>query len=557
MSTPDLERRVRLSRPLGYRGQIIALAALAASLPLALLAPSGDGVALGVATVGAILALTALTLRLRPIDGAARLLRELTRTGQGEAEGSPRFGSANQMLADVRQIASTLEALRHRLSNRHPLTELQTREPFLAGLQDHLEQAVSPVVLGAIRFGDYDRLAAFDQTAADKALKAFAGRLQEAVGKQRPLAQVDRDCFAIWFRDLGPETAAAELQAIAYVLSQEIRPEDLKISPDVGVGAAIFPDDASDAATLLTRAYAALPKPGQPAAGLSFFSPRSSSEARERYAMEQDLRAAVSDDQLLLHFQPVVDLTERRCIGAEALLRWRHPERGLVSPGEFMPVLEQSGMMDEVGLWVLNAACREARGWEQAGLAGLKVAVNISAVQFQNPGLNTIILRTLERHGLAPVALELELTETAAMADVERTRRMFGELRELGVSVAIDDFGAGYSSLSSLQNLPFSKLKIDREFVSRVDERREGRAICTALIELALGLEIEVLAEGSETLAEVQTLHALGCNLFQGFYFARPLPGADFVRTVKDPAWLEALAPLPAPKRRAAQRIAR
>ncbi|HEX2559634.1 GGDEF domain-containing phosphodiesterase [Phenylobacterium sp.] len=557
MSTPGLEQASRLSRPLGYRGQILALAALAASLPLLLLVASGDGASLAFALAGVGLALTALALRLRPVDAAARLLRELTRVGQGEAAGSPRFGSANQMLADVRQIASTLEALRHRLSNRHPLTELQTREPFLAGLQDHLDQSTSAVVLGAIRFGDYDRLAAFDQTAADKALKAFAARLQEAVGRQRPLAQVDRDCFAIWFKELGPETAASELQAIAYVLSQEIRPEDLKISPDVGVGAAIFPDDAADAATLLTRAYAALPKPGQPAKALSFFSPRSSTEARERYALEQDLRTAVSGDQLLLYFQPVVDLSERRCIGAEALLRWRHPERGLVSPGEFMPVLEQSGMMAEVGLWVLNAACREARAWEEAGLMGLKVAVNLSAVQFLDPGLNTIIVRTLERHGLSPHSLELELTETAAMADVERTRRMFGELRELGVSVAIDDFGAGYSSLSSLQSLPFSKLKIDREFVSRVDERREGRAICTALIELSLGLEIEVLAEGAETLPEVQTLHALGCNLFQGFYFARPMPGADFVRTLKDPAWLEGLAPAPAPKRRAPQRIAR
>jgi EAL domain-containing protein (putative c-di-GMP-specific phosphodiesterase class I)/GGDEF domain-containing protein len=556
MSTPGLQQGLRLSRPLGYPGQILALATVAAALPLALLAPVGEAVTLTVAAIGAGLALAALALRLRPVDAAARMLRELSRAGQAAAEADAGLGGANQMLSDVRQIASTLDSLRHRLSNRHPLTELQTREPFLVGLQDHLDKAASPVVLGAIRFGDYDRLAAFDQTAADRALKAFAGRLQEAVGRQRPLAQVDRDCFAIWFREeLGPETAAAELQAIAYVLSQEIQPEDLKISPDVGVGAAIFPDDAADAQTLLTRAYAALPKAGQAAGGLSFFSPRTSSEARERYALEQDLRTAVSGDQLLLHFQPVVDLDARRCIGAEALLRWRHPERGLVSPGEFMPVLEQSGMMDEVGLWVLNAACREARAWEAAGLTHLKVAVNISAVQFQNPGLNTIILRTLERHGLSPCALELELTETAAMADVERTRRMFGELRELGVSVAIDDFGAGYSSLSSLQNLPFSKLKIDREFVARVDERREGRAICTALIELALGLDIEVLAEGAETLTEVQTLRGLGCSLFQGFYFARPLPGADFVRTVNDPAWLEGLAP--APKRRAAQRAAR
>ncbi|MET0293992.1 MAG: GGDEF domain-containing phosphodiesterase [Phenylobacterium sp.] len=548
-----------MRRPLGYRGQLLALAALAGCAPLALLAVETVRVGPGplmLGLLGATLGLAALAYWLRPVGETARLLREASWSAE-QPLGQPPRESAHRLLADARQVAQALEALRHRLSNRHPISGLQTREPFLALMAQDMDEGGPTLVLGVVRFGDYERLAAFDQAAADGALAAFAERLHGAVAKTRTLAQVDRDCFAVWFRDASPETAAAELQAIAYVVSQEIATGELKIAPDVSVGAAIFPHDAADAATLLTRAYAALPKGGQNRGALSFFSSRTSAEARDRYALEQDLRAALTGDEFLLHFQPVVDVDAGRCLGAEALLRWRHSERGLVAPGEFIPVLEESGLMREVGLWVLNAACREARLWEESGLTGLKVAVNLSAVQFKDPGLNTVILRTLERHALSPKSLELELTETAAMEDVERTRRMFGELRELGVSVAIDDFGAGYSSLSYLKNLPFSKLKIDREFVTKADQRRDERAICTALIELGLGLDIAVLAEGAETFEEVQTLHRLGCSQFQGFYFARPMAGPDFVRTVKDPEWLSSLYPPAAQRPRPGRRIAR
>ena len=169
------------------------------------------------------------------------------------------------------------------------------------------------------------------------------------------------------------------------------------------------------------------------------------------------------------------------------------------------------------------------------------MAVNLSARQFHDPTLNNMILRTLERHRLEPDALELELTETATMEDAKHTRQLFGELRALGVSVAIDDFGTGYSSLSYLKNLPFSKLKIDREFVTEVHQRRDSHAICTALVELARGLDILVLAEGVETREEADTLRALGCSMFQGFFFARPLAADDFAKTVTDPDWLEVL----------------
>jgi EAL domain-containing protein (putative c-di-GMP-specific phosphodiesterase class I) len=238
----------------------------------------------------------------------------------------------------------------------------------------------------------------------------------------------------------------------------------------------------------------------------------------------------------------VVDLSVGAVVGAEALLRWRGPDGGLVAPAHFIPVLEQSGMMEEVGLWVLNAACREARSWERAGLAGMKMAVNLSARQLREASLLNTIVRTLDRHGLDPASLELELTESAALVDDDGTRALLGELRALGVTVAIDDFGTGYSSLSNLRKLPFSKLKIDREFVAGVDKNRDNHAICSSLIALARGLDITVLAEGAETLEEVQTLHGLGCSAFQGFFFSRPLPAAEFVEKVRSEEWLALLA---------------
>lgn len=544
---------------IGFRGKIVALAAIAVAFPFVGWLAPGEGLTraatLAGAFCGAAAILVLLSLMLRPLGLLGRALescaegREISALPQGFSDG------VGRMMRDVNQIAARLDGQRHRLTNRHPITGLPTREPFLAVLDADVKDVAHTVVLGVVRFADYDRLAAFDQGAAERALAAFAQRLSGALQPSRVVAQVDRDCFGIWFAGVGaPHVAANELQALGYVLSQEL--PDIRLSPDVDLGAAIFPHDGEDPATLLTRAFAALPKAGESSGGkLSFFSAQSSVAAKERFSLEQDLRQAIAREQLALHFQPVVNLDTGRVVGAEALLRWRHPDLGMVSPAEFIPILEQSGLIDEVGLWVLNAACREARAWQDLGLTGLKMAVNLSARQFADPSLNTTIVRTLERHRLSPGALEVELTETAAMEDAARTRRLVEELRALGVSVAIDDFGAGYSSLSYLKNLPFSKLKIDREFVTKIDERRDSQAICRALVELSRGLDIQVLAEGAETREEVETLRGLGCSLIQGFFFAKPMSGEDFVRTVRDPVWLARLAP-PAPPRSGTSRRA-
>jgi EAL domain-containing protein (putative c-di-GMP-specific phosphodiesterase class I)/GGDEF domain-containing protein len=536
MSLPRPHRALSLASAFGYRGKLVALAAMAAACPLAVLAAQGAGPlspALAAAAAGTGLALVALAYLLRPIHAVASGLSDCA--GESRAESGD---EAVRMVADMRQVAGTLEAMRHRLSHRHPVTGMPTREPFLAALSEHVATKV-PAVLGVIRFTDYDDLAAFDQDRADRALKAFAERLAAAVQPGRPTAQVDRDCFAIWFPGgHAAKAAAGELQAIGYVLAQDLGDGDLRIAPDVSLGAAVYPTDAAEPAALLTRAFAAAPKAGRSSSGrLSFFSAEASEAARERFQIEQGLRTAISRDQFALHYQPVFDSEVGAVVGAEALLRWRHPELGMVPPVRFIPVLEQSGMMEEVGLWVLNAACRQARAWEDQGLNGLKLAVNLSARQCRDPSLAKVIVRTLDRHGLRPESLELELTETAAMEDADRTRALLGELRDGGIGVAIDDFGAGYSSLSYLKNLPFSKLKIDREFVDRVDERRDSQAICAALVELSRRLDITVLSEGVERREEVDTLQALGCAVFQGYFFSPPLPAAEFAAKVTEGAW--------------------
>ena len=537
-----------------YRDKVMGLAVVAAAIPFAGWLAPGEGwtrtaTVLG-CLIGSLLAILCVAAMLRPIRLTARALR-------AAAEGQPspslpvhHTDEAGQMMADLAGLLGRLDAQRHRLSNRHPISGLPTREPFLAMLEADVAATDKAIVLGLARFADYDRLAAFDQAAADQALGAFARRLVGAVRETHLVAQVDRDCFAIWFREAqAPHIAAGELQALGYVLAQELG--EAQLSPDVDLGAAIFPHDGDDPATLLTRAFAALPKAGEVSNGkLSFYSAQSSDAAKERFSLEKDLRHAIEREQFMLHYQPVVDLGARRLAGAEALLRWRHPKLGLVSPAEFVPLLEQTGLIDEVGVWVLNTACRQARAWQDAGLTDLKMAVNLSARQFRDPALKTTIVRTLERHRLAPSALEVELTETAAMEDAARTRQTVEDLRQVGVSVAIDDFGAGYSSLSYLKNLPFSKLKIDREFVSKVDERRDSQAICRALVELASGLGIKVLAEGTETQQEVETLRAMGCEMFQGYFFGKPMPGEDFVANAKNPAWL-ALLGSPARRTRA------
>jgi EAL domain-containing protein (putative c-di-GMP-specific phosphodiesterase class I) len=315
-----------------------------------------------------------------------------------------------------------------------------------------------------------------------------------------------------------------------FVARQPVRVGERTLTPSI-LSCAVEPDPAkaSAAEQILAEAVAGLSR-------RVLAAPMGSStlikRGEEQFVLEQGLARAIEEGQLSMVFQPLVNANLGRVIGAEALLRWVHPELGPVSPARFIPLVEELGLIDRYGLWVLNAACREAARWRALGLAELRMAVNLSARQVSDPQLEIKIERTAVRHGVALGTLELELTETAVMADASRTLDLFTRLRARGVGLAIDDFGAGYSSLSYLKNLPFTKLKIDREFVSNIDTEPSGRAICKALLELGRGLGLVVLAEGVETAEELAVLRRLGCDVFQGFHFSKPLSGDDFLRFI-------------------------
>jgi len=423
--------------------------------------------------------------------------------------------------------------LHSRSANIHPVTGLATRETLLEAIADGRSASGT---LGVIRFADYDGLAAFDEQKARHALTSFSKRLASSIGPDRVLAQIDRDSFAIWVPDGGDrQQARDEIRAITYVARQELSDLD-RMLPSIEIGLAFYPEDGANGAELLKRAVGVRAAPQIASTGeLKLPSRPPANVERQTFAIEKALPFAIEGQQLSLAFQPLIDLPERKLIGAEALLRWSHPELGNISPAQFIPIMERVGLSDTIGMWVLNAACREVRQWRAAGFRDMRVAINLSARQVLDPTLISKVERTLNRHGLDGSAIELELTETAAMADINYSRQIFGGLRDMGVRLAIDDFGSGYSSMSYLQNLPFDKLKIDRAFVTDVHVRPESRAICAAIVALGKGLNLDVLCEGVETREEVTVLHQLGCRFFQGYLFAKPMPADAFRAFAKAP----------------------
>lgn len=430
-------------------------------------------------------------------------------------------------LANVPPLqAAQMDVAHSRSSHIHPVTGLATRETLLDTIADGRH---GPGTLAIIRFADYDGLAAFDERKAHYALVCFSKRLCSAIGPDRVLTQVDRDSFAIWFPvDEDRKQALNEIRAISYVARQEMNDLD-RLVPSIEIGLAFHPEDGATGGELLKRAVGVKAAPQISSTGELKLPSRQPVEVeREIFAIEKALPFAIEGQQLSLVFQPLIDLSEQKVIGAEALLRWSHPELGNVSPGQFIPIMERIGLSDMIGMWVLDAACREVRQWRAAGLADLRVAINLSARQVLDPALLSKVERTLDRHGLDGSAIELELTETAAMADINYSRQIFGGLRDMGVGLSIDDFGSGYSSMSYLQNLPFDKLKIDRAFVTDVHTRPESRAICAAIMALGQGLNLKVLCEGVETRDELTVLYQLGCRLFQGYLFAKPMSADAF-----------------------------
>ncbi len=540
----NLKRRVARFSAHGIRGRAALFAWVACAAPMSVLAVvmgRTDLAAKAAVVTALILSLAAFILMLRSLRPVAVLAALLDQHAGAEAGTDERvLDHHSRLIANVQALAERLAA-HQRQASVHPVTGLPRREHLLSAMTDELSgHPHAAALLGLIRVANYDHLRAFDPGAAEIMLAELNQRLTNAAAAGRRLAHVDRDCFAFWFGiGVDPKDAAAELEAIGYVLMQELEINGCILTPDIQIGSARYPIDADEPGNLLNRAFVSLARPQRTADGaIAFFARPSAEEARERFSHEQDLRQAIRRDELVLHYQPIVDLAMGRLVGAEALLRWQSGAHEWAKPSQVVSVLEESGLVHEIGLWTMNAACRQLRTWREAGLDEIKVAVNLSVHQLRDRALPVALKRIVAAHGLPSAAVELELTETAAMEDAAGTYALLQELREAGFSLSLDDFGSGYSSLSYLRRLPFQKLKIDREFVTHVDRRADSRAICKALIDLTAGLELGVLAEGVERFEEVETLRAMGCAMFQGYYFSRPLSAEEFTATVTKADWL-------------------
>jgi EAL domain-containing protein (putative c-di-GMP-specific phosphodiesterase class I) len=280
----------------------------------------------------------------------------------------------------------------------------------------------------------------------------------------------------------------------------------------------VYPDDGDEAETLLARADEAMYAAKQRGrCTYQFFQPGMNVFSHHRLQLENDLRRALAESQFEVHYQPKIDIVSGTMKSVEALLRWRHPERGIVGPDEFIPLAEETGLILALGRWVLREACRQAREWQLAGLPFLRVAVNLSPIQFRQPGFLAVIRAALEDHELDPRFLEIEVTESTVMSHAEGSVEILEELSRMGVIVAIDDFGTGYSSMSYLRRFPIDKLKIDRSFIRDLAGNAEDVSIVRAIVSLAHSLKLKVVAEGVETPAQLEQLRTLGCDQYQGF----------------------------------------
>jgi diguanylate cyclase (GGDEF)-like protein/PAS domain S-box-containing protein len=431
---------------------------------------------------------------------------------------------------DITEAKQQEERIQH-LAYHDVLTGLPNRTLVFDRLAHGLAHAQRAKAALAVMFLDLDRFKTINDTlghwAGDQLLRQVAERLREALRAEDTVARLGGDEFLVVLEDLnelGHVAHVAEKILRAHEAPFELGGQELHVTMSLGV--AIYPRDAADAQTLLKYADTALYK--AKAAGRNtyrFFSPEMDLQAHQQLRLENDLRRALERDEFELHYQPQFDLATGQVLGAEALLRWRHPLRGLVPPNDFIPLAEDTGLILPIGVWVLNEACRQARQWlDRLGPAQpFRMAVNLSARQLQRAGLVDQVSEALVNSGLPPEALELEITESSIMEDPNQALALLQALKGLGVELSVDDFGTGYSSLAYLKRFPIDRLKIDRSFIAGIETDSDAAAIVEAIVAMAHKLKLRALAEGVETPAQRDFLATLGCDEAQGYLFGRPI----------------------------------
>lgn len=433
------------------------------------------------------------------------------------------------------QSQSSLEYLAHHDS----LTGLPNR---LLG-RDRIEQALNQARRHnerlAVMFVDLDNFKTVNDTLGhdqgDMFLKQVANRLIDSVRQMDIISRQGGDEFLVGITNA--RDAEAISTAAAHILTRMAEPfpvNEVQISLSCSIGIAVYPDDGDNFETLVQLADLSMYKAKESGRNASrFYDPTMNSSIVNSLHLNSSLREALTGKQFILHYQPVIDISTQQLVGAEALIRWHHPSLGMIPPVEFIAAAEKSGQIVAIGEWVVQEGCRQMMAWQAAGLAPFVLSVNLSPVQFKRGNIEAVVAEALERSGLAPCFLELEITETALIDDADKFIASLNGLKSLGVSISIDDFGTGYSNLSYLQRFAIDKLKIDQSFIHRLNDGPQELAIVTAIIQMAKGLNLATTAEGIDSDQTRQQLLALGCNYGQGYYISQPCPAAEFEQFVE------------------------
>ena len=467
----------------------------------------------------------------------------------------PKGHKNNELGLWVKAANNLLEAIEHnfnlrqkaeaqimRLSQYDYLTRLPNRATIQKQLKTLIEHGsvknenAAILCLGLDDFKSLNAQLSFN--AAELILVKLTDRLRNHLGNKAFLGRLGEDQFAVILKGIEQPYEAAELaQSMLKLLTKPFEINDEKHSISATVGITLFPDDGEDVDKLLQQSeFAMIMAKSRSKNRYQFYIATIDSEIRQRKKLEMDLHQALEHHELSLVYQPQIDYRNNSMIGVEALLRWKHPEKGLISPDTFIPMAESSMDIIPIGDWVLESCCHKLHEWHELGYTELRMAINLSAVQLQDKHIVSRISYLLHKYQITPDKLELEVTETSILEDVELSKEQLRKIKNIGVTLSLDDFGTGYSSLSYLQKFPFDKIKIDKSFVDGIPENKENTVIVDAIIQLGKSFGIEVLAEGVETVGQESYLMQSGCMEGQGYYYGKPMSEEDFLQYVQSPS---------------------